>query len=158
MVLLDSLVEQEALRRLPVSEHARSLLPAVVEFPLGNAAGLALVSGRDHSNVYPRLWELHGTGLVGCESPGATRGHSIRWWVTQKGLDEIRLGGLAWQQPWALSQLLARLPPVEWFYQVAGSITSMGALQSFQWFSGVSWDAAVRYERGWAAFFWSGLL
>ena len=26
MVLLDSLVEQEALRRLPVSEHARSLL------------------------------------------------------------------------------------------------------------------------------------
>ena len=34
----------------------------------------------------------------------------------------------------------------------------MGALQSFQWFAGVSWDAAVRYERGWAAFFWSGLL
>ena len=62
MVLLDSLVEQEALRRLPLSEHVRSLLPAVVEFPLGNAAGLALVSGRDHSNVYPRLWELHGTG------------------------------------------------------------------------------------------------
>ena len=22
----------------------------------------------------------------------------------------------------------------------------------------MSWDAAVRYERGWAAFFWSGLL
>ena len=158
MVLLDSLVEQEALRPLPVSEHARSLLPAVVEFALGNAADLSLVSGRDHSNVYPRLWELHGTGLVGCESPGATRDRSTRWWVTQKGLDEIRLGGLAWQQPWALSQLLTRLPPVEWFYQVAGSITSMGALQSFQWSTGVSWDAAVRYERGWAAFFWSGLL
>ena len=74
--------------------------------------------------------------MVGCESPGATRDRSTRWWGTQKGLDEIRLGGLAWQQPWALSQLLARLPPVEWFYQVAGSITSMGALQSFQWFSG----------------------
>ena len=154
---LDGLFEQEALWRLPVSEHARSLLPAVVEFPLGNAADLALVSGRDHSNVYPRWWELHGAGLVGCESLGATRGWSTRWWGTQKGLDEIRLGGLAWQQPWALSQLLARLPPVEWFYQVAGSITSMGALQSFQWFTGVSWDAAVRYERGWAAFFWSGL-
>ena len=145
MVLLDSLVEQEALRRLPVSEHARSLLPAVVEFPLGNAADLALVSGRDHSNVYPRLWELHGAGLVGCESLGATRGRSIRWWVSQKGLDDIGLGGLAWQQPWALSQLLARLPCVEWFYQVAGSITSMGGLQTFQWFTGVSWDAAVRY-------------
>ena len=158
MVLLDSLVEQEALRRLPVSEHARSLLPAVVEFPLGNAADLALVSGRDHSNVYPRLWELHGAGLVGCESLGATRGRSIRWWVSQKGLDEAGLGGLAWQQPWALSQLLARLPCVEWLYQVAGSLTSMGGLQSFQWFTGVSWDAAVRYERGWAAFFWSGIL
>ena len=94
MVLLDTLVEQEALRRLPLSEHARSLLPAVVEFPLGNAAGLTLVSGRDHSNVYPRLWELHGTGAVGCESPGATRDRSTRWWGTQKGLDEIRLGGL----------------------------------------------------------------
>ena len=51
MVLLESLVEQEALRRRPVSEHARTLLPAVVEFPLGNAADLALVPGRDHSNV-----------------------------------------------------------------------------------------------------------
>ena len=70
MALLDSLVEQEALRRLPVSEHSRSLLPAVMEFPLGNAADLSLVSGRDHSNVYPRLWELHGTGLVGCEPSG----------------------------------------------------------------------------------------
>ena len=100
MALLDSLVEQEALRRLPVSEHSRSLLPAVVEFPLGNAADLALVPGRDHSNVYPRLWELHGAGLVGCESLGATRGRSSRWWVTQKGLGEIGLGGLAWQQPW----------------------------------------------------------
>ena len=99
-----------------------------------------------------------GRGWWGVSLRGATRGRSIRWWVTQKGLDEIRLGGLAWQQPWALSQLLARLPPVEWFYQVAGSITSMGALQSFQWFSGMSWDAAVRYERAWAAFFWSGLL
>ena len=160
MVLLDSLVEQEALRRLPVSEQSRALLPAVVEFPLGNAAGLALVSGRDHPNVYPRLWELHGAGLVGCEPLGATRGRSTRWWVTQKGRVSMRLvlGGLAWQQPWALSQLLARLPPVEWFYQVAGSITSMGALQSFQWFTGVSWDPAVRYERGWATFFWSVLL
>ena len=158
MVLLDSLVEQEALRRLPLSEHVRSLLPAVVEFPLGNAAGLTLVSGRDHSNVYPRLWELHGTGVGGCESPGTTRDRSTRWWGTQKGLDEIRLGGLAWQQPWALSQLLARLPPVEWFYQVAGSITSMGALQSFQWFSGRVVGAAVRYARGWVAFFWSVLL
>ena len=46
---------------------------------------------------------------------------------------------------------------MEWFYQVAGSITSMGVLQSFQWFTGVSWDATVRYERGGAAFFWSGL-
>ena len=46
---------------------------------------------------------------------------------------------------------------MEWFYQVAGSITSIGALQSFQWFTGVSWDATVRYERGGAAFFWSGL-
>ena len=70
MAPLDGLVEQEALRRLPVPEHARSLLPAVVEFPLGNAAGLTLVSGRDHSNVYPRLWELHGTGAVGCECSG----------------------------------------------------------------------------------------
>ena len=93
MVLLDSLVEQEALRRLAVSEHARSLLPAVVEFPLGNAADLSLVSGRDPSNVYPRLWGLQGAGLVGCESLGATRGRSIRWWVSQKGLDEAGLGG-----------------------------------------------------------------
>ena len=76
MVLLDSLVEQEALRRLPVSEQSRALLPAVVEFPLGNAAGLALVSGRDHPNVYPRLWELHGAGLVAVSlwaPPGAGR-------------------------------------------------------------------------------------
>ena len=56
--------------------------------------------------MYPRLWSCTARVWWGVSRFGRHPGRSIRWWVSQRGLDEIGLGGLAWQQPWALSQLL----------------------------------------------------
>lgn len=158
MLMLDDLSVREALSRLGASESAKVLLPALLEMPLSSAADLGQVEGREASGIYPRLWELQGFGLVSSHSLGASRGKVNRWWVTEAGLEVLGLGGIAWQQPWALGQLLGRLPAVEWFYEAAASVQGMGVLQSFQWFTGASWDAAARYQKGWAVFFWSGLL
>ena len=52
-----------------------------------------------------------------------TKAKVNRWWVTEHGLDVMGLGGLAWQQPWTLSQVLDRLPSAGWFYHVALNVT-----------------------------------
>ena len=106
MLSLDTLVAPEALRRLPVSGQARRVLPALVEFPLASASDLSALMGRNPPYFYSSLWELHSVGLVASSSLGATRPRTIRWWVTPSGLEELGLNGLAWHQPWALSQLL----------------------------------------------------
>lgn len=146
------------LDRIPCSEAARSLLPVVMGFPLGSAGDFCLLDQRELSSVYACLWELESLGLVECHSLGASRAKVNRWWVSERGLEELGVGGLSWQQPWALSQLLLRLPAVEWFYQVAPEVAGLGRMEEFQWFTSAPWDAAARYERGWAAFFWSGIL
>ena len=158
MVILDSLTGAEALDNLGLSEGAKALMPSLVELPLASASDVSGLLNGDVSGAYARLWELHGAGLVECHPLGATKSKVNRWWVTEHGLDAVGFGGLAWQQPWTLSQVLDRLPSAEWFYPVAFSLKSLGELRNFQWFTGISWDAAARYDRGWVAFFWSGIL
>ena len=158
MVILDNLLSREGLEGLGLSEGAKTVLTWVVECPMGSVGDYVALGCGDSSSVYSRLWELQAVGLVECYSLGATRGKVNRWWVSQRGLELLGLFDFAWQQPGSLSQLLGRLPSVEWFYQVAGSVPGMGRLESFQWFTGAAWDAAVRFERGWVALFWSGLL
>ena len=158
MVILDSLTGAEALENLGLSEGAKALMPSLVELPLASASDVAGLLNGDVSGAYARLWELHGARLVECHPLGATKSKVNRWWVTEHGLDAVGFGGLAWQQPWTLSQVLDRLPAAEWFYHVAFNMKGLGELRNFQWFTGISWDAAARYDRGWVAFFWSGIL
>ena len=70
-------------------------------------------------------------------------------------------------QDWGLAYLLQRFPLVETFYPAANRLQDdstddqkqgMGKLIQFKWFQGAPWDAAVRYEKGWAAIFFSGIL
>ena len=133
-------------------------MPSLVELPLASASDVSGLLNGDVSGAYARLWELHGAELVECHPLGATKSKVNRWWVTEHGLDALGLGGLAWQQPWTLGQVLDRLPSAEWFYNLAFSMRGLGEFRNFQWFTGISWDAAARYDRGWVAFFWSGIL
>ena len=157
-MIAGSLAGAEALDGLGLSDGAKALMPSLVELPLASAGDVAGFLNGDVPGAYARLWELHGSGLVDCHPLGATKAKVNRWWVTEHGLDVMGLGGLAWQQPWTLSQLLDRLPSAEWFYHVALNVNGLGELRNFQWFTGISWDTAARYDRGWVAFFWSGIL
>ena len=133
-------------------------MPSLVELPLASASDVSGLLNGDVSGAYARLWELHGAELVECHPLGATKSKVNRWWVTEHRLDALGLGGLAWQQPWTLAQVLDRLPSAEWFYNLAFGMRGVGEFRNFQWFTGISWDAAARYDRGWVAFFWSGIL
>ena len=55
-------------------------------------------------------------------------------------------------------RLLERLAAVEWLYAAATQITDMGSYSEFQWVDAVAFDAAVRYEHGWVALCWVGML
>ena len=158
MVILDNLVLREGLEGIGLTEGAKVVLGWVLECPMGSVSDYVALGCGDPSAVYSRLWELQAVGLVECHSLGATRSKVNRWWVSERGLGLVGLSDLVWQQPGSLSQLLGRLPSVEWFYQVAGSLPGVGKVEAFRWFTGASWDAAVRFERGWVALFWSGLL
>ena len=158
MVTAGTLAGLEGLSGLGLSEGAKALMPSLVELPLCSASDVSGLVGGDVSGSYGLLWELHGSRLVDCQPLGATKSKVNRWWVTEYGLDVMGLGGLVWQQLWTLSQVLDRLPSAEWFYQVALGVKGLGEYKNFLWFTGISWDAAARYERGWVAFFWSGML
>ena len=142
---------------LPVSRSAARVAAALVSCPLGSAADVAPVVGTRVSGVYSKLRELQEAGMAGSVSLGWSLGHRSRWWLSDEALSRLGLLGSSWHEEWGRSRLLERLPLVEWFYRVAGSLTEMGQLRSFQWLSGLSLDAAVRYDRGWVALFWSGL-
>jgi hypothetical protein len=107
--------------------------------------------------VYSRLSELREAGLAASAPLGWSCRRAARWWLTAPALAAAGVAGGSWHEEWGRCRLLERLPSVEWFYRVAGSLDGLGPLEAFQWLAGVSLDAAVRGGRGWAALFWSGL-
>ena len=136
---------------------------AVLTMPLASALDIAAVQRRTDSGVHTRLRGLSAENLgderlVESVALGCARCRVDRYFLTVLGQAEFGLLGATWHQPGALARLLERLTSVEWLYPAAAAIQDLGKLQDFQWMDSVSFDAAVRYEHGWAALFWSGLL
>lgn len=136
---------------------------AVLELPLASAGDIASLQRRSASGVHARLRALGDQGLgderlVESVSLGCSRRRVDRYFLTGFGQVEFGLSGVTWHQPGTLARLLERLTSVEWFYPAAAAILDLGEFQAFQWVDGVSFDAAVRYEQGWAVLFWAGLL
>ena len=136
---------------------------AVLELPLASAGDIAALQRRSVSGVHTRLRALSGEKLgddrlVEPVSLGCSRRRVDRYFLTEYGQAEFGLSGVTWHQPGTLARLLERLTSVEWLYPAAAAIRDLGGFQSFQWVDGVSFDAAVRYDRGWVGLFWAGLL
>ena len=136
---------------------------AVRDLPLVSALDIAAVQRRTSSGVHTRLRglsdeELGDERLVESVALGCSRSRVDRYFLTEYGQEQFGLTGATWHQVGALARLLERLTSVEWLYPAAAAIQDMGEFQTFQWVDGVSFDAAVRYEHGWAALFWAGLL
>ena len=144
-------------RSLPVSESIWAVAATLSQLPLGSAADIGGVRGCEASGVYTKLWELAGLGYADCMQLGWSRQRAARWWLTDDALQEIGLLGGSWHQEWGRSVLLERLPLVEWFYQMAGALGTLGPMVTFRWLDGLVVDAVARFRDGWVAFLWSGL-
>ena len=136
---------------------------AVLELPLASAGDIAALQRRSVSGVHTRLRGLSGEKLgddrlVEPVSLGCSCRRVDRYFLTEYGQAEFGLSGVTWHQFGTLARLLERLTSVEWLYRVAAAIQDLGEFRAFQWVDGVSFDAAVRYERGWAVLFQAGLL
>ena len=135
----------------------KRVLVGVMALPLGSAADIARVQDRTPSGVHARLRALRDQGLVDSVVLGCLLTPVERFFLTERALREIGLGA-TWHQPGSLIRLLERLTSVEALYQAAAEIRDLGELRDFQWLDGVAMDACVRYEFGWVAYLWVGLL
>ena len=136
---------------------------AVRNLSLASAGDIAAVQRRTDSGVHTRLRGLSDENLgderlVESVALGCSRRRVDRFSLTEYGQEQFGISGVTWHQPGTLARLLERLTSVEWLYPAAAAIQDLGELQDFQWVDGVSFDAAVRYEQGWAVLFWAGLL
>ena len=135
------------------------MLRALGMMPWCSVSDLARLCEVDRSLVHRRLYDLRDAGYAGLDHLGCTRPRSGRWRLLGAAFEHLKVPDCLWGSDWALARLLDKLPQVEWFYPAAaGFQEQLGPMVRFRWFRGVSWDAAALYERGWVAFFWSGLL
>ena len=139
-------------------EHL-GVLHAIRDMPLASAADIRwAVHDSTEKGVYPRLSRLRHERLIDSVRLGFPDSRVQRFFLTEEGQTELQVAGATWHQPGCLTRLLRRIPAVQWLYPAAAGITDLGRFVSFQWVDGVSFDAAVRDEDGWAALSWTGSL
>ena len=151
-----------------LSDGDLRVVRGVLGLPMVTAGDIAAVQGRTVSGVNRRLRqlsdaeELGASRLVESVYVGCDRTRVDRYFLTEYGQAQFGLSGATWHQPGTLARLLERLISVELLYPAACAIREWcqewGQLRDFQWMENCSFDAAVRYEHGWAVLFWSGLL
>ena len=143
---------------LDVSPGISSVAAVLYELPLVDAVVIGDILQVTLNSVYFRLKELKRLGFAGSVSLSWSKGRIQRWWLTDDALDGVMDPGLSWHGEGGRSQLIEVLPMVEWFYYVVSLETRLGHLEKFSWFSGMSFEAAARYDSGaWVLFIWTGL-
>ena len=135
------------------------VLRVIADMPLAREADIEWglqesIDGR----LKDRLDRLRRDGMVDSVRVSFLGPQGERFWLPDQAQAQLEIQGASWNQPGCLMRQLERLPAVEWLYPAAARITGLGRFQEFQWVDGRSFDAAVRYEDGWAALFWMGLL
>ena len=152
------MTEYSSWRHPDLSQPALAVINSLLTLPLSTIDDLVHMTGIPARRVRPAIDELKGAGLVECAVLAWTVKRLVRrWYLTREGLEGFRLGEPTWHHEGNLGEMLFRLPQVESFYPMAWAVEGLGRPQTFQWLAGVSLDAAVRYEEGWAGFLWSGL-
>ena len=140
-----------------MTDGEKRVIAGVLALPLGSAADIARVQDRTPSGVHARLRALRDQGLVDSVVLGCLLPPVERFFLTERALGEMGLGA-TWHQPGSLIRLLERLTSVETLYQAAAGIRDLGELRDFQWMDAVAMDAGLRFQFGWVAVLWVGLL
>lgn len=140
-----------------LSKAARRAGALLEQCPLAAVEDLAALLGVSRSLAGVGLLELEAAGLAERAGLGCQRRLTGRWWLTAAGVERFHKGGWgSWNEEWALSRLLERLPAVEGFYPAAAGLAGLGRLCQFKWAQRRAMDAAADYEGGWAALLWCG--
>ena len=147
-----------ALSGLPVSEGALRVASMLLVAALASGSELAALLKAPPADVYARLDELKKHEFADSLSLGWQRERIERWWLTDEFLINTGLTIPNYHQEWGRCRLLDRLPVIETGYPAMASVSGLGRLLGVQWPTGTALDAAATYQRGWCAFFWSGLL
>ena len=141
-----------------LSDSEKRMLGGLTSLPLASGPEISAFQRRTPSGVYARLRALQGRGLVESVVLGCTSTPVERVFLTELALHEMGLVGATWHQPGGLIRLLERFSAVESLYRAAAAIDGLGELRNFQWMDAAAFDAAARYQWGWVAFFWVGML
>ncbi len=152
---LDAAFPASSLGLSRAAERCRSLL---LQAPLACVNDLTGLAGIGRSTITNGVLELEDAGLAKRHSLGWNRRLQSRWWLTPGGcvgLPGAEMGH--WNEECNLARLLERLPLAENFYACAGAFPDLGGFDEFRWLARVSADAAINFDLGWAAFFWTGL-
>ena len=140
-------------------EEDLRVLHAIRDLPLATVADVSWAVGdMTDQRLRDAIASLQAAGLVTSVSIGFLGPRAERFHLTEYAQVQLEISNASWHQPGCLMRLLERLSAVEWLYAAATQITDMGSYSEFQWVDAVAFDAAVRYEHGWVALCWVGML
>ena len=143
----------------PESITATEVYRVLKPLPLAAAKDLAGVLRMLPEQVHPALQKLEEAGWVrqtllgSCMPQGRP---ARRWRLSPEALEQEGLTGQTWHEDGNSCEALFWLPKLAWFYLVIGEIRNLGGFLDFLWTDGLAMDAAVRFELGWVALYWSG--
>ena len=143
---------------VPVSQGAKDAFPFIAGASLISKPALSRLMWHAEPYSYPLAKELEDSGLVESVPLGGVTGRADRLYVPPYGQQFLTVADRSWHDEGGRSLLLSRFPVAETLPLAASSVEEMGRLLTFNWYQGLAWDAAARYETGFVLFFWSGLL
>ena len=142
---------------LPVQDL--EILEWLRQMPLASGGDLIGACYGLNKRVFNRLQHLLEMQMVHQVPLGWNRKQVKRWRIAERGLAELGNPYPGFNSRQGLARLVARLPLVESFYPLIGSISAGGGgrLLEFVWLRRrVSFDVAARFEHGWVIVLWSG--
>ena len=143
---------------VPVSQGAKDAFPFIAGASLISKPALSYLMWHDSPYSYPLVRELADHGLMEYVLLGGVSDRAERLFIPPYGQQFLTVADRSWHDEGGRSLLLSRFPVAETLPLAASSVEEMGRLLTFNWYQGLAWDAAARYETGFVLFFWSGLL
>lgn len=143
-----------------VTANEQKALDWLWEMPLSSAVDLGYMEGAGWSFWYRVLRNLQQRGLVDGMRVGWSRRAQERYWLTDEALGYYYMRGRGVNCRTGLASLVDNFSLVEWTYYLVGEISgreSAGGRLQFSWVQGYPFEAAARFDNGWAAFAWSGM-
>ena len=150
------MIEGDVRRCHACSPVEARLLSALSSMPFLSIPDMVSNFGFSRSRLNRTVLRLEATGFIRRFQLGATVGRVSRFALTPYACGVLWECDTSWNSDGNLGLLLPRMAAVEMAYEACAGQSGLGPLEGFSWFRGAVWDAAARFQRGWAVLIWSG--